>query len=166
MAVPKNKRKTLISFVSVVLLVGGYAYVTGSSAATPEGKWRCTSQWSVEKDGVSVPRSSDQECTCVDNVMRVTGTIAIGSSKWSEKKEGSCHASGDKLYGKWTLVQTAPLNEAARQFEKERFEGKSLASVANEQGQEYRVRVTSRTETQLEGVNKNGRVVSCHRVEP
>ena len=98
--------------------------------------------------------------------MRVTGIITIGSAKWSEKKEGSCHASGDELYGTWALTQTVPLNEAAQQFEQERLEGKSLASVAKEQGQEYRVRVTSRTETELKGINKNGRVVSCHRLKP
>lgn len=158
--------KAWIWLVSVVLLMGGYAYVAILDVKTPEGKWRCTSQWSNEKDGVSTPRTSEQQFFCTDNVMSVTGIITIGSAKWSEKKEGTCHASGDDLYGTWTAGQTTPLNEAARQFEQERLEGKSLASVAKEEGQEYRVRVTSRTETQFEGIDKNSRVVSCRRTKP
>ena len=130
----KNKHRSFIGLASIALLFGGYTYVQLSTSKTPEGKWRCTSQWSHEKDGVSVPRTSDQQCVCVDNVMRVTGIITIGSAKWSEKKEGSCHASRDDLYGTWTAGQTTPLNEAARQFEQERLEGKSLAVWPRKKG--------------------------------
>ena len=164
--VSKNKHRSFIGLGSIALLFVGYTYLQVSTSTTPEGKWRCTSQWSHEKEGVSVPRTSDQQCTCIDNVMSVTGIITIGSAKWSEKKEGTCHASGDDLYGTWTAGQTTPLNEAARQFEQARLDGKSLASMAKEEGQEYRVRVISRSETQLEGVDQNGRAISCRRLKP
>ena len=135
-----------------------------SDNGPPEGTWTCTSEWSHERDGVSVPRSVVQQCTCTDNVMAVTGTISIGAAQWSEKKEGTCYSSGEELYGTWTSVQTVPRNDAARKFEQERLGGKSLASGTNAVEQEYRVRVTSRTDTQLKAVNARGQVISCIRL--
>jgi hypothetical protein len=94
----------------------------------------------------------------------MVGTIAIGEAKWSEVKEGTCYASGDELYGKWTSIQTTPKNDAARQFEQERLAGKSLANTSNQVGQTHRVRVISRTDTLVKAVNEDGRVISCHRL--
>tara|TARA_B100000029_G_C17085324_1_gene782114 strand:- start:97 stop:387 length:291 start_codon:yes stop_codon:yes gene_type:complete len=96
--------------------------------------------------------------------MAVTGMISIGAAQWSEKKEGTCYSSGEELYGTWTSVHTVPSNDAARQFEEERFGGKSLAIATRAVEQEYRVRVTSRTETQLKAVNARGQVISCLRL--
>jgi hypothetical protein len=86
----------------------------------------------------------------------VAGVISIGTAQWSEKKEGTCYSSGDELYGTWTSMQTVPTNNAARQFERERLDGKSLAVATNAVEEEHRVRVTSRTDTQLKAVSFSG----------
>ena len=96
--------------------------------------------------------------------MSVVGVISIGTATWSEKKEGSCYASGDELYGTWTSVQSVPKNDAARQFEQERLGGKSLANATKSAESEYRVRVSSRTDTQFKAVNAEGRVISCNQL--
>ncbi len=159
----KGTRKILAGLVVIALLAVGHAYFQ-SNNGTPEGTWACTSEWSNERGGVTVPCSSELQATCTDNLMSTTGVISIGDAQWSEKKEGTCYSSGEELYGKWTSVQTVPKNDAARQFEQERLGGKSLAIAANAVAHEHRVRVTSRTDIQLKAVNSNGRAVSCTRL--
>ena len=130
----------------------------------PEGTWACTTQWSHERNGVNVPRSVEQQITCANHAMTTTGVVSIGTAQWSEKKEGTCYASGDELYGTWTSCETVPKNDAARQFEQERLGGESLGDATRPADPQYRVRVTSRTETTLEAVNEEGRVISCTRL--
>ena len=159
----KSTHKILIGLLVITLPMAGCAYFQGDHSP-PEGTWTCTSEWSHEREGVRVPRSVEQQCTCEDNVLSVTGVVSIGAAQWSEKKEGTCYSSGDELYGTWTFVQTVPRNDAARQFEQERFGGDSLAVASNAVEQEHRVRVTSRTDTQLQAVNPGGQVISCTRL--
>ena len=147
----------------VALLMGSCAS-TQSQAAPPDGTWSCIAEWSKEREGVEVPRSSKQEVTCADNVLTTKGVINIGAAQWSDAKKGTCYASGDQLYGTWTSVQTTPENDAARQFEQERFGGESLAIASKAVEHEHRVRVTSRTDTHIEAVDPNGRVISCTRL--
>jgi len=132
--------------------------------APPEGTWACTTQWSQQRNGVDVPRSVEQQVTCANHVMTTTGVVSIGTAQWSEKKEGTCYASGDELYGTWTSAETVPKNDAARQFEQERLGGESLADASRSTDSQYRVRVKVRTETRLEAVNEEGRVISCTRL--
>jgi hypothetical protein len=159
----KNMYKILMGLMIIALLVVGCAYFQ-SYNGTPEGTWECTAEWSYQQDGVTVPCLVVQQCTCTDNVMSVVGEVSIGTAHWSEKKEGTCYASDDELYGTWTSVQTVPKNAAARQFEQERFGGKSLAIATKAIEHEYRTQVTSRTDTQLKAVNAEGRVISCNRL--
>ena len=159
----KSTRKMLMGFVIVALLMVGCAYFQ-SNNGPPKGTWACTAEWSYEQEGVTVPCSVEQQATCTDNAMSIVGVVAIGTAQWSEKKEGTCYASGDELYGTWTSVQTVPKNDAARQFEQERLEGESLAIATKAIEQEHRVRVTSRTDTQLEALNEQGQIISCTRL--
>jgi len=159
----KSTLKILTGLGTVALLAVGHQYFQ-SNNGLPEGTWTCTSEWSNEREGVTVPFLSVQQVTCTDNVLSTTGVMSIGEAQWSEKKEGTCFSSGDELYGTWSAVQTVPNNDSARQFEQERFAGKSLAVATNAVENEHRVRVTSRTDTQLKAVNGNGQVVSCNRL--
>ncbi len=159
----KRTNKTLIGLVIIALPMAGCTYFQNDNAP-PEGTWNCTSEWSHVRDGVNVPRLAKQQATCTNNVLSVTGVISIGSTQWSEKKEGTCYATADELYGAWISAQTVPKNDAARQFEQERLGGESLANAARPAESEYRVRVTSRTDTQFEAVNPEGRVISCTRL--
>ena len=79
------------------------------------------------------------------------------------EKSGSCHAAGAELFGTWTGLQTAPPNDAARQFERTTLAGNGLAAMAKQAGQDYRVRVTSRSETEFTAVNAEGRRMACTR---
>ena len=159
----KSGHKILIGLATIALLMVS-STTCQNHKGPPEGTWTCKSKWSKERNGVTVPRSVEQECTCKDNVLSIRGVVSIGSAQWLEKKEGTCYASGDELHGTWTSVQTFPKNEAARQFEQERLEGKSLAIASKAIEEEHRVRVTSRTDTQIKAVDGNGRVISCTRL--
>jgi len=159
----KSTHKILLGLAVIALPLAGCTYFQ-SGNAPPEGTWNCTSEWSHERDGVNVPRSVRQQVTCANNLLSTTGVLSIGSAQWSEKKEGTCYASSDELYGTWTSAQTVPKNDAARQFEQERLGGESLAIAAKAAESEYRVRVTSRTDTQFKAVNAEGRVISCTRL--
>ena len=153
-------RPTLALFV---LLWMGCASLQGRDAP-PEGTWTCSAEWSEEKNGIEVIRSVKQQFSCVQNEMSSTGVISIGSAQWSEKKQGTCYASGDELYGEWTAAETIPKNDAARQFERQRLAGESLAKASQAAPTKYRVRVTSRTETHLQAVNPTGQIISCTRL--
>ncbi len=104
------------------------------------------------------------ENLCVKNVLSAKGQIAIGKAKWTELKQGSCYASGDQLYGKWTSSKTTPENNAARTFEAIELAGKPLATVSMEHDRDYRVRVISRTKSTFKFVNADGRDVTCRRL--
>ena len=153
--------KILAGLVIIAPLAVGYAYFQGNNGP-PEGTWACTSEWSNAREGVTVPCSSEMKVTCTDNLMSTIGVVSIGEAQWSEKKEGTCYSSGEELYGNWTSVQTVPTNDAARQFEQDRLGGESLAIATNAVEHEHRVRVTSRTDSELRAVNKAGRVISCN----
>jgi hypothetical protein len=159
----KNSHKTTMRLMICALLMAGCT-TFGSHKTPPEGTWVCKTEWSCEQAGIPVSCSAEQQSTCTDNVMSSAGVVSIGTAQWSEKKEGTCYASGEELYGTWTSVQTAPKNDAARQFERETLKGKSLAIVSKAVEQEYRVRVTSRTDTQFKAVNAKGQVISCTRL--
>jgi len=137
---------------------------SGAPSATLDGTWSCSADWSGVQNGVSVAISAVQESTCLDGDLTTVGAISIGKATWSERKMGTCFASGDELYGTWTSVETTPNNPAAVAFEESTLEGKALAEAASVEDEEYRVKVISRTDTQLEARNKEGRVISCTRL--
>ena len=158
-----NAHKIPMGLVAFALLMGACTYFQ-RDMGPPEGTWACISEWSQEQNGVNEPRSVEQQVSCADNVLSTSGVISIGSAQWSEDKEGTCYASGDELSGTWTSVQTAPENDAARQFEQERLGGRSLAIATRPAEPDYRIRVTSRTDTEFTAVNSEGRVISCSRL--
>jgi hypothetical protein len=157
-----SMHKLLIGLMTIALPLVGFPYFQ-SDDRPPEGTWNCASEWSQERDGVEVPRSMEQQARCADSVLSTAGVISIGSARWFEEKEGTCHASGGELHGTWTSTRTVPRNDAARLFEQERLGGESLAAAAGSAESEYRVRVTSRTDTRFEAVDAGGRVISCTR---
>ena len=159
-----NKVQTLPGLILLCLTLSILASTQCSKSTTLKGTWSCKAQWSSQHEGITLPIVSQQEATCEDHVLSITGTIAIGEATWSEVKESTCYASGDELYGEWTFIQTIPENDAARQFEQERLAGKSLADASNQVGQTHRVRLISRTDTELKAVNEDGRTISCHRL--
>ena len=159
-----NEVQTFPGFILICLTLSILVSAQCSKSTTLKGTWSCSAEWSYQHEGVTVPIVSQQQATCEDHVLSMIGTIAIGDAKWSEVKESTCYASGDELYGKWTSIQTTPKNDAARQFEQERLAGKSLGNASNQVGQTHRVRVISRTDTQVKAVNEDGRVISCHRL--
>ena len=159
----QSSHKVAMAVASVTLLTGAFAYVR-CDVGTPEGTWACKSQWTQERNGIAVPRSVAQQVTCANHVLSTTGVISIGNAQWSEKKKGTCYASGGELYGEWTSTWTAPKNDAARQFERERLAGKSLADASNSAETKYSARVTHRTETKFTAVDPEGRVIACARL--
>jgi hypothetical protein len=59
----------------------------------------------------------------------------------------------------------APKNAAARHFERDRLEGRSLQSTAGDDHQESRSRIVSMSETQFVVVNHENRTTTCKRIE-
>ncbi len=131
---------------------------------TPEGKWECKSEWSNEKEGVAVASSVVSQTECKDQVLTVSGVLSIGEAKWSEKKAGTCFATGDELHGTWIVSETVAKNDQARRFEEERLGGKTLGEVSGEAGKPYSVRVTSRTPKAFEAIDPGGKKVSCTKL--
>jgi hypothetical protein len=157
-------QKMLTGFAVVVLLATGCDSVQEPAAETPEGIWVCTTAWTYDDSaGVTVPSSAVEHTTCVEGVLSVTGVISLGAAQWSEEKVGTCYASGQELYGAWTSTKTTTKNDAARQFEREKLEGRSLGSAVSETPQNYRVQVFFRTETQFKAINGEGRLIACQR---
>jgi hypothetical protein len=166
------KHKIVIVVASLGLLAGGFVYFECTSCANAEetfdlsnldGTWHCETAWSWDKEGTAVPCSAKSKASCTKNVLSSTGVISIGDAQWNETIEGQCYASDRDLYGTRTSTVTVPKNEAARQFERDRLEGKSFASIANEHHRDYRIRITSVTETQFQGTNQEGRIITCNR---
>jgi hypothetical protein len=160
----QNTHKMMFGLAVIALLLGGCQHAQSSAGSVLEGTWTCTAAWTHVKDGVSVPCAAQQQSLCTENILSVTGTISIGPAQWSETKQGTCYATGAVLYGTWTSVTTVPQNEAARQFERERLDGQSLAAAVGEAKRGYRVRITSRTETRVTVVNEMGRTATCNRL--
>jgi hypothetical protein len=155
------ENKIWIGIGIIVLLLGGCGDGTCSDDTPLEGKWECTSTWSAEIDGKPVPCAAKSQGVCEDNVLSITTVVSIGDAQWAETTMATCHGSGEVLYGKRISTQTLPMNDAARQFEKEKLEGKSLADIAP---LDYRVRVISRTDTQFTGINQEDHTIQCERV--
>ena len=156
-----TKNKVRIDLVIIALLLGGCGYGQRSDGTPLEGKWECTSAWSANIDGKSVPCAVKQQGLCEKNLLSITGVVSIGDAQWSESWKGTCFGSEKALYGKRNSTQTVPMNDAARQFEKEKLEGRSLADIAPPK---YRVRVISRTQTRFTGLNQEDRTLSCNRL--
>ena len=160
----KSNHKILIGVGSLGLLVGIFLYVQALEDVNVQGRWSCLTTWSHEKEGVTVPCSAKLEISCTGDALSLVGVISIGDAQWTETSEGNCYASGQELYGTWTSVKTVPKNDAARQFEQKDLKGKSLSSASNKEQSNYRVRVTSLSETQLKFTNEKGLPVTCDRL--
>ena len=159
-----NINAILVGVMAAGLLVG-CARAVQTETPELEGKWNCQTAWSYEKDGVTVPCAAEQQSSCIKAILSSTGVISIGDAQWDETIEGTCYSSDEELYGERTFVKTVPKNDAARQFEKETLEGKTLSDMSP-LPQEFRVRITSRTEKQLTFSSSEGRVVTCTRPDP
>ena len=157
----KKHRPLFTALLTGLLITGG---ACSENYTPPEGTWACTSEWVKESDGVNVVSSSEQHNTCVKGTLTTTGTISIGEARWSEKKEGTCLASADALYGTWSSVKTVPENEAARLFEQERLGGQSLAKASTTDPSTYRVKVLSRTDTNLKASDPDGKIITCAKL--
>jgi len=156
-------------FITVILsasLPCGCAWFSPDNTTPPEGVWACSAQWNYDRngDGVSVPVTVSVENLCERNELSSRGQVSIGDAQWTEVKKGTCYASGDELYGKWISSETTAANEAARKFETEVLEGKSLGDMSTQKEKEYRVRIQSRTDDAFAFVNEDGRNVHCSRL--
>ncbi len=159
----KNSYKILIGVVLVGFIVGGVVYVQACDSVDLEGEWECTSAWTWDKDGESVPVSYVQNAVCVDGVVSSEAVLSIGAAQWSETLEGTCNASSEEIYGIRTVTKAVPRNDAAREFERERLGGRSLAP---EGPQDFRAQLTSWSENQFKGRNHEGRIFTCERSQP
>jgi len=156
--------KTLIGMALVALLAGACVADHESVAQTPKGTWVCTASWtSVSPAGVSTPCASEEHITCVDGVLTSTGLLSIGTARWSDTKKGTCYAKAQELYGAWTSVKTTTTNDAARHFERERLEGRSLGDAVSDEPIAYRTQVFFKTDTQIKAISQEGRLVECRR---
>ena len=160
----KNNLKTvpLVFFV----LVGLLACSDGFDSAKFEGTWRCFSSWTWDNDGVSVPVSYTQRATCKRAQISSTAVLSIGDARWSETYKGTCYTSGRELCGERTSLTLVATNDAARQFERDKLDGRPLVSTIARLQDEVRLRITSVSETEFSGVNDEGRTVRCQRVGP
>ena len=158
----------LIGIVFLALVVGIFVFF-GASGVTEikevnlGGKWLCKTAWSFETNGESVPCSAEQEASCDGDVLTSKSVISIGPAQWTETAGGACQISGLELTGTRTTLKTVAMNDAAREFEQDIFKGKTLADVGPDLPQNFRLRITSATETQFEGVNDQGRTIACTR---
>ncbi|MBR56816.1 MAG: hypothetical protein CMH54_02030 [Myxococcales bacterium] len=156
-----EKNTYWIPLAIVAILVGGCSYGQCSKDIPLEGTWECTSTWTANIDGKSVPCSVKQQGVCEQNVLSLTGVLSIGDAQWSETAKATCHGSTKALYGKQISNASVPMNDAARRFEQEKLEGKTLSDIAPP---DYHVRVISRTDTQFKGVNRDDRTITCTRL--
>jgi len=108
--------------------------------------------------------SSVAQNSCVNGDLSSSGVISIGDAQWAEEKKGTCHGSDDELYGTWSSLETIPKNQAAKAFEKERFGGQSLAMATWDGPSPYRVKVLSRTDTELKLLNPDSRLIACTKL--
>jgi hypothetical protein len=155
----------LMGVVIVAVLLGSPACVQSYVAAQVEGTWNCTTTWTWDDDGEAVPGSYTQQATLnlKDNTVSATAVLSLGAAQWDETVEGTCTLSGDELHDTRTSVQTEPRNEAARQFERDRFEGQNIALATKAVDLVQHFRITSLTETKLTTIDGEGRISTCQR---
>jgi len=165
------KNKILIGVASLGLLVGGFVYFDCFECANAEetfdlsnldGAWECETTWTWDNKGTAVPSSATSQGSCTQNVLSATGVVSIGDAQWNETIEGQCYHSDRDLYGT-RKTTTVASNEAARQFEQEQLGGKTLSSTASKGHQDFRIRISSVTDTQFQGTNQEGRTITCNR---
>ena len=145
------------------LLAGGPGCAPTYDRAQLEGTWDCTTPWTWDRDdGASVPCSSKVHVTCRDEKFSATSVISLGDAQWDETSAGVCLVDGEELHGTRSSVQTTPRNDAARQFERDRLEGRGLSDTFDKPTG-YRVRIVSLSKTQLVHVNHEGRTTTCTR---
>ena len=160
-----NTHKCLMTTVMVGVLVWGPACVQSYDAARVEGIWNCTTTWTWDNDGEAIPCSYEQQATLnlKDQKVSATAVLSLGAAQWDETVEGTCLLAGDELHGTRTAIQTVPRNEAARQFEQDRFSGQNIAVATNAVGLIQHFRITSLTQTQLVTTDDGGRISTCRR---
>ena len=162
---PMNTHRLLIGALSLGSLVACTACAHTYDASQIEGTFECTTTWTWDRDGEAVPCSAVARGTCRDAKLTSTGVISLGEAQWDETYEGTCRVSGQELIGTRSSIQMAPKNDAARHFERDRLEGRSLGSTAKDGGQESRSRIVSMSETQFVVVNHENRTTTCKRIE-
>jgi hypothetical protein len=157
----KNNHEIPNRVVFIGLLVGLLGCAQEFELSHLEGAWDCTTTWTWDNDGVSVPCSYKQQMTCKNNKCSNAAVLSIGTARWSETTEGACHAKGRELWGTRTSITKTPLNDAARQFERDELDGGNLESLAPENTP--RARITSLTESELSFVGDKERISTCNR---
>ncbi len=157
----KNNHETLNRVVLLGLLVGVLGCAQELDLSHLEGAWDCTTSWTWDNDGVSVPCSHTQQMTCKNNKWTNTAVLSLGAARWSETTEGACYANGEEIWGTRTSFKSTPLNDAARQFERDKLDGRGMESLAS--GPPPHARILSLTESELTFVGDKERISRCKR---
>ncbi len=157
----KHSHKTLSGLIFISFLVGLVGCCEKFDLSHLEGAWDCTTLWTWDNDGVVELASYKQQSTCNDSKWSNTAVLSLGTARWSETTKGDCHASGQDLYGKRTLVKSTPLNDAARQFERDKLDGRTMASLMTEAPPS--ARILSLTEAEFIFIGHQNRITTCQR---
>ena len=119
-----NKIRFLMGVVVAGLLVGGCAK---TDTGKLEGNWECTTLWSWDKNGESVPCSAKQQASCLKTVLSSTGVISLGDAQWTEAPHpyratwaGEAVAQQCDGYDMVILRQSPPKGEIIDKFQTER----------------------------------------------
>ena len=158
---PPNARTLLAGAALVGLIFGGWACVQGPDLTNLEGTWDCKSEWTWDKDGEAVPCSAVWTVTSKDHKTTSTGIVSLGAAQWDETIEGIGRASGYDLHHTRTAHKATPRNDAARDFERDLLDGRSLGTLGA-QGPSH-MRIITLTDTDLVVINEEERTITCKR---
>ena len=157
-------RQVLWGTAMAMLLVRGHGCAHSYDAKEVEGTWQCSISWTWDRDGEAVPCGMEWQATCKDRRLSSEGVLSLGEAQWDETIEGTCDVQGQDLVGTRSSVKTVPRNDAARRFEEERLEGRSLSHEQPDPQAQFRSRITSFTGNELVAVNGEGRTYICKRL--
>jgi hypothetical protein len=150
-----------------VVLMGLLCSVTACPDAAPprsfEGTWECRTAWTWDRDGDPVPCSVVHEATCQDNRVTATGTLSLGDAQWEETIEATIAIEGDDIRDTRTLSRTEPMNDAARQYERDRHDGEPRWLKFGDTPRGLRSRVVTWSPTQLVTLGDEGKTTTCRK---
>ena len=126
----ENIQNTRVRHIVAVAVLMGLCSCQTTEWPDLEANWECTTQWTWDNDGKSVPCSYVARASGKDNVTRTTGVLSLGDAQWDETTQSTYRIDGDKMCGTRTVTKNTPSNDAAREFEREHTDGKSIAANA------------------------------------
>ena len=160
-------RTTQLAIGPSLALLGLLCGLTGCPDAAPErsfeGAWECRTEWTWDRGGEPVPCSVVHETTCEDNHVTATGTLSLGDAQWRETIEATVTIEGDDLRDTRTRSRTEPMNDAARQFERDRNDGKPLWQTSGDEPRTLHSRVVTWSPTQFVTVSDEDRTTTCRK---